>query len=88
MAKIKKAIFDIVNSTLFGLGVIFMISPFLLNWWIHDSYEQYIWIISGPDPYNKFGGGSYQLYMYLYLFLIGAIIFTGAFLLRKYYNKY
>jgi len=87
MQKIKKAIFEIVNSTLLGLGLVFILSPFLLNWWIHGSYERYIWIISGPDPYDKFGSDPLQLYMCLGLFFIGVIIFVSGFLLKRYCNK-
>jgi len=87
MTKIKKAIFEIINSTLFGLGIIFMFSPFLLNWWIHGSYERYIWIISGPSPYDKFGSVPFQLYMCLGLFSMGVVIFISAFLSRRHYNK-
>ena len=87
MTKTKKAIIEIINSILFGLSIIFMISPFLLYQWIHGNYERYIWIIGGPNPYDKFGSGPYQLYMCLGLFFIGVIIFTSAFLLRRFCNK-
>ena len=83
MTKIKKAIFEIISSIFFGLGIVFMSSPFLLHQWIHDNYERYIWIISGPDPYNKFGSGPYQLAMYSSLLFIGIIAIAIAFLLRK-----
>lgn len=74
MTKENKTIFNIMTSVFFGVGIIFLVSPFLLYQWIHGDYERYIWIINGPDPYNKFGGGSYQLIMYLSLFLIGVIL--------------
>ena len=88
MTKTNKTISDITTPILFGVGVIFLISPFLLYQWIHGDYERYLWIISGPDPYSKFGGGPYQLIMYLSLLLTGIILIISAFLLkRKYCNK-
>jgi hypothetical protein len=59
------------------LGFVFLVSPFLLLWWIHGDYERYVWIISGPYPYDNFGGGPFQLLMYLRLFWMGLVL-TGV----------
>ena len=48
-------------------------SPFLLGWWIHGSYERYAWIISGPYPYGNLGG-SFQLMVYSGLFAAGFVL--------------
>ena len=42
----------------------------------HGDYERYVWITSGPYPYDNFGGGPFQLFMNLGLFLIGLVL-TG-----------
>ena len=60
-----------------GLGLVFLMSPFLLWWWIHGDYERYVWIISGPFPYDNFGGGPFQLLLYLRLFFVGGVL-TGV----------
>ncbi len=60
----------------------FLASPFLLLWWIHGDYERYVWIISGPYPYDNFGGGPFPLFMYLSLFLIGLSLAAFAVALR------
>jgi len=83
MAKIKKSIFDVISFVLLGVGVVFMISPFLLYQWIHGDYERYLWIINGPDPFNKLGSGPYQLVIYLGLLFIGIVITLCALLLKK-----
>ncbi len=67
----KRAILDILSSLLLGLGLVYLASPCLLWWWIHGDYERYVWIISGPRPYDSFGGGPFQLVMYTTLFLTG-----------------
>ena len=87
MIKTNKTISDITTSILFGAGIIFLISPFLLYQWIHSDYERYLWIIGGPDPYSKFGGGPYQLIMYLSLLLIGITLLLSPFLLKRVYDK-
>jgi hypothetical protein len=56
---------------------VFLAGPVLLWWWIHGDYERYVWIISGPSPYDNFGGGPFQLLMYLRLFWMGLLL-TGV----------
>ena len=53
------------------MGLVFLAKPFILRWRIHGDYERYVWIISGPRPHDKFGGGPFQLVMYSTLFLTG-----------------
>lgn len=73
----KKEIHDFLGSILLGAGIIFMLSPFFLGWWIHGDYERYLWIINGPEPYSNFGGGPYQLIMCLGLEYVGGIYVRG-----------
>ncbi len=56
--------------------------PFILRWWIHGDYERYVWIISGPRPHDKFGGGPFQLVMYSTLFLTGLAFTVFALAVR------
>lgn len=84
----KNTIIEFLFSLLAGIGSIFLVSPFILNWWIHGNYDRYIWIISGPSPYNKFGGGPFQMAMYLGLFLVGIVLIVLYFVGKKVYNKF
>lgn len=70
------------SNALFHLGVYFLLSPILLYWFIHGSYERYIWIIHGPHPFSSFGGGPFQLWMFIGLMIIG-MTFIGASRLLK-----
>jgi len=68
---------EIVNfflSIFLGFGIILLLSPLMLYWWIHGNYDHYLWIISGPYPYSNFGGGPFQLVVYLGLFLSGSLL--------------
>lgn len=60
---------NMLSLILFGIGAIFVISPFTLYWFIHDSYDRYIWIINGP----------FQLGMYSAFFFIGVLLLIAAF---------
>jgi len=53
-----------------------------LWWWIHGDYGRYVWIISGPYPYDGFGSGPFQLAMYAGLFSIGLLLTVVALALR------
>lgn len=65
------------------LGWIFVISPIVLLWLIHGSYERYIWIINGPYPLSSFGSGPFQLFISIGLFLIGVLFLIISDYLRK-----
>lgn len=56
------------------LGLFFIISPVLLYWFIHGSYNRYLRIINGPYPFRNLGGGPYQLWLYVLLILIGMVL--------------
>ena len=69
------------------VGVILLVSPFMLYWWIHGNYDRYVWIINGPYPYSHFGGGPFQVAMYLGLFLGGITLMTLYFVCRRLHDK-
>lgn len=76
---ILNAIFCVLSI----IGLIIIISPLFLYWWIHGNYERYLWIINGPAPYNKLGSGPYQFFLFSGLFLLGILFFVCALMLRK-----
>lgn len=70
----KYTIKEYIVDLLIGIGFVLSISPIFLYWLIHGSYDRYVWLISGPEPFSKFGGGPFQLYMYMGPLIIGVII--------------
>ncbi len=85
---LKRRICDFLVFALLGFGIILVTSPLLLYWWIHGSYERYIWIISGPAPYDKLGGGPYQLFVCAALFFIGILLIGIALILKRLCKKH
>lgn len=78
----KYSLVKFLSDLLLGLGFIFTISPIILYWFIHGSYERYIWIINGPYPFSNFGSGPFQLFMYSSLFAVG-LIFIAVSIMKK-----
>lgn len=75
---------ECISDLLLGLGFIFVISPAILYCFIHGDYERYIWILNGPFPFNRFGGGPFQLFMFAGLFAAGiGLIVIYVMLKRK-----
>lgn len=63
---------------LIGAGVLLVVSPVVLYWFIHGDADRYLWIISGPAPFSSFGSGPFQLAMYAGLVTSGLLfIATG-----------
>ena len=79
----KNNIFNFFLSLILGLGIIFIISPVVLYWWIHGNYDRYLWIIRGPYPYSDLGSGPFQLLISIGLFIIGFIFLMIYFTLNK-----
>ncbi len=69
------AIADIAASACIGLGIVTLLTPLLLRWWLHGSYERFMWIISGPTPYNQLGSGPVQIWICLISLGIGIGLF-------------
>ena len=82
----KYVLTGLISDLLLGIGFIFIISLAMLYWFIHGNYERYIWIINGPYPFSHFGGGPFQLFMSIGLFIIG-IIFIAISMTIKRKNK-
>ena len=59
---------------LIGAGLLLVVSPVILYWFIHGDPERYLWIISGPPPFSSFGSGPFQLYMYAGLVFSGFLL--------------
>jgi len=78
----KKSVLNISKILLFvGIGI--CLSPIGLYWIIHGSYERYMRIISGPFPLSSFGGGPFQLFMYLFFILGGGIFIALSIILKR-----
>lgn len=78
-----KIFIKLLSSLFLGLSLIFIVSPFLLYWFIHGDYDRYIWIINGPYPFSSFGGGPFQLFMFLGLLLIGIVFLIIGLILNR-----
>ncbi len=78
----QRTLGDLLISLLLGLGTIPLASPFLL-WWIHESYERYVWVISGPYSYDNLGGGPFRVMVYSGLFATGFVLTSIAPMLRS-----
>ena len=59
---------------LIGAGLLLVVTPVILYWFIHGDPERYLWIISGPPPFSSFGSGPFQLYMYAGLVFSGLLL--------------
>jgi hypothetical protein len=81
MKKLK----SILSDLLLLLGIEIFLCPFILYWFIHGDYERYIWIINGPFPFSSFGGGPFQMLMYVSLFIIGAILIIISLIAKRKY---
>lgn len=77
------ALLGYIPCVLFGAGIMFIISPLFLYWWIHGDYDRYLWIIKGPYPYSNLGSAPYQLLLYGGSFFAGILFIIVAFVLRK-----
>lgn len=77
-----KNIYDFLGSILLGWAIIIMTSPIFLAWWLSD-YERYIWTISGPEPFRRFGSGPYMLGMFFIMEFIGLSVLTVGVIFRR-----
>ncbi len=74
---------NFILDLLLGIGFLFAFSPIILYWFIHGDYERYIWIINGPYPFSHFGGGPFQLFMYVGLFVVGVVLIAISRFLKR-----
>lgn len=76
-----------MKSRVIGVtGGFIMISPILLYWFIHGSYERYIWVINDPYPFSQFGSGPFQMITYITLFVVGLGMVTSSIWFQKHRN--
>lgn len=62
------------------IGTILIVLPFVFYRFIHDSFDRYVWIVTGPFPFfSNFGSGPFQMGMYSEFFFIGALLLIAAF---------
>lgn len=66
-----RAILDALSSLALGLGMLALVAPVGLYQLIHGDDRRYRWLISGPAPFDQFGGGPYQLWLYVSFVLLG-----------------
>jgi hypothetical protein len=83
----KSTLYRLFLDLLTGLGVFLFISPAPLYWLIHGSTERYIWLISGPYPFNRLGGGPFQLLLFLALPVGGLLLLLITGRLKKHRQK-
>ncbi|HHW30083.1 MAG TPA: hypothetical protein GXX20_00165 [Clostridiaceae bacterium] len=79
----KQRIKEFVSDLMLVSGFIFIISPVIIYWFIHGNYERYIWIINGPYPFSHFGGGPFQLLLFIGLFIVGIGLIVVSKTLKK-----
>lgn len=61
---------EYLSLLLFGGGLVLLSWPVLLSYFLGiDTYR--LWIIQGPDPFDKMGGGPYMLGKYIGWMIIG-----------------
>ena len=78
---------DLFSSCLLGLGIVLSLAAPAFWWWMNGSHERYIWIISGPPPYDSFGSGPLQLWVGVLLVAGGLCLFMVGALARRHLKR-
>lgn len=73
----------LLSDFFLAVGTVFSLSPILLYWFIHGSYERYIWMIHQSYPLSAFGGGPFQMVLGLGLLLLGVSLLGIGWILRS-----
>lgn len=76
-------LFGAFIDVLSGFGILLMVSPYFIYQFITGNEERYLWIINGPAPFNQLGSGPYQMWLYVFLILIGIFLFVISRYLKK-----
>lgn len=71
------------EPSLIGAGLLLVVSPVILYWFIHGDPDRYLWIISGPAPFDSFGSGPFQLYLYACLVIAGGLLLTTVLVAKR-----
>lgn len=51
---------QVLTCALVGLGSVFLSFPIILSFYLSDS-DYRMWIIQGPDPFDKMGSGPFLI---------------------------
>lgn len=68
---------------LLGAGIVLVLSPLAIYWFIHGDAERYLWIISGPAPFNSLGSGPFQLVVYAGLIIAGGLLIATGLVAKR-----
>lgn len=69
------------SGFLAGVGALVMLALPGFFWFVHGSFGRYLWIINGPEPFSRFGGGPFQLAVGSLIMVVSGVCFITAFLL-------
>jgi hypothetical protein len=72
-----------LERLLIGVGLLLVVSPVILYWFIHGDPDRYLWTISGPAPFSSFGGGPFQLYLYGGLVIMGSLLIATVLVAKR-----
>jgi len=73
-----------ISGVLVTAGVFFWLLLPFGYWLIHGDYERYVWLISGPAPFDQLGSAPVQLWLDIIIGAAGSVcIIIGIILLRK-----
>jgi len=79
----KKPTLGKVAQLLLGAGLLLIVSPVVIYWFIHGDAERYLWIINGPAPFDSLGSGPIQLYLYAGLVISGGIVIATVLVAKR-----
>lgn len=64
----------VIFRILFSFGILLLLSPISLFWFIHSDAHRFEWIINGPFPFSNLGSGPFQIAIYIGLFFSGLLV--------------
>ncbi|MGN6331197.1 MAG: hypothetical protein ACTHOD_06020 [Motilibacteraceae bacterium] len=73
---------ELLSALLLGLGAVTLCAPAALYVLIHGDAERYLWLISGPSPFDQLGSGPVQLWLGAGLVTTGLLLVLLATLLK------
>ncbi|MFA5947845.1 MAG: hypothetical protein WC806_02640 [Candidatus Gracilibacteria bacterium] len=82
----KKSVYKIISFLLLCFGVLLVVSPVVLYWFIHGDFERYLWIINGSYPFSSFGSGPFQMVVDVCLFFVGIVMILSGLMMRKFFK--
>lgn len=73
---------ELLASLLLGLGAVALLAPVALYVLIHGDDDRYLWLISGPPPFDQLGSGPVQLWLGTGLVTAGVLLVVLATLVK------